>query len=82
MTRTLLLSLLLSLPALAQTQLKLGSLAPRDGLYRVRLKLDAPPPAGDAAVAPGTAFVDATPRSPLRDWTTALVALLVRESGF
>lgn len=59
-----------------------GSLAPRDGLYRVRLKLDAPPPAGDAAVALGTAFVDGAPRSPLRDWTTALVALLVRESGF
>ena len=58
-----------------------GSLAPRDGLYRVRLRLDAPPP-GDAAVAAGTAFVDAAPRSLLRDWATALAALLVRESGF
>jgi putative peptide zinc metalloprotease protein len=58
-----------------------GTLLPRDALYRVRLRLEAPPP-GDPSVALGTAFVEAAPRSRLQEWATALAALLVRESGF
>lgn len=58
-----------------------GTLLPRDALYRVRLRLDAPPPGG-SSVALGTAFVEAAPRSRLQEWATALAALLVRESGF
>ncbi|MEI7445155.1 MAG: HlyD family efflux transporter periplasmic adaptor subunit [Burkholderiales bacterium] len=59
-----------------------GQLVPKDGLYRVRVKLDAPPPGGDAAVALGTAVIEAAPRSLLHDWGTGLVSVLVRESGF
>jgi len=58
-----------------------GTLAPRDGLYRVRLRLDAPPGV-DLPVALGTAVIEAAPRSLLRDWVTAATAVLVRESGF
>ena len=60
-----------------------GQLAPRDGLYRVRLRLDGTA-AGNrpAEVALGTAVIDAAPRSLLRDWATGLAAVLVRESGF
>jgi putative peptide zinc metalloprotease protein len=60
-----------------------GQLVPKDGLYRVRIRLDAPPAsAASTAVALGTATIEATPRSLLREWTTGLVAVLVRESGF
>jgi putative peptide zinc metalloprotease protein len=60
-----------------------GRLVPRDGLYRVRLRLDALPPAdARGAVAAGTAVIEAEPRSLLRDWATGIAAVLVRESGF
>lgn len=58
-----------------------GQLAPRDGVYRVRLRVDLP--AGTTMpVALGTAVIDAEPRSLLRDWTTLIAAVMVRESGF
>lgn len=66
-------------PAIRQPD---GQLAPRDGLYRVRLRLDAAPDEGRASVALGTAVIEAEPRSLARDWATRLLALLVRESGF
>jgi hypothetical protein len=60
-----------------------GRLVPRDGLYRVRLRLDAlPPAAARGAVATGTAVIEAEPRSLLRDWANGIAAVVVRESGF
>jgi putative peptide zinc metalloprotease protein len=60
-----------------------GRLAPRDGVFRVRLRLDTPPPpTARGAVASGSAVIEAEPRSLLRDWTTGIAAVLVRESGF
>jgi putative peptide zinc metalloprotease protein len=60
-----------------------GRLVPRDALYRVRLRLDAPPTDTDrAAVASGTASIDAAPRSLLGDGLRGIAAVIVRESGF
>lgn len=60
-----------------------GSLAPRDALYRVRLRVASPP---NAAITPeialGTAVIDGDRRSLIVDWLTAVGAVLVRESGF
>jgi putative peptide zinc metalloprotease protein len=60
-----------------------GRLVPRDGLYRVRLRLDAPPPeALRGAVAAGTVSIEAEPRNLLLDGARGIVSVLVRESGF
>jgi putative peptide zinc metalloprotease protein len=67
---------------LSSTRQGEGQLVPKDGLYRVRVKLDAPPPEAGAGVALGTAVIGAAPRSLLRDWGLGLASVLVRESGF
>jgi putative peptide zinc metalloprotease protein len=64
----------------ATVRLPDGRLAPRDGLYRVRLKLQAP--LTDTQVGLGSVEIDAAPRSLLRDLGRGLVALWVRETGF
>jgi putative peptide zinc metalloprotease protein len=57
-----------------------GRFVPRDALYRVRLRLDAPPADTDrAAVASGTASIDAAPRSLLGDGLREIAAVIVRE---
>ncbi|MGE0312665.1 MAG: HlyD family efflux transporter periplasmic adaptor subunit [Lautropia sp.] len=57
-----------------------GALAPRDALYRVRVRLD------DAPIglrqAPGSVAIDARSRSMLLDGLRRLAAVLLRESGF
>lgn len=61
-----------------------GGMAPRDALYRVRVRIDAPA-AGQrqfTAVELGTAVIDGERRSLLRDAWTAVAAVLIRESGF
>jgi putative peptide zinc metalloprotease protein len=59
-----------------------GQLVPRDGVYRVRIRLDPPPGVTIDAVALGTAVIEAAPRSLLVGWSSAVTAVLVRESGF
>ncbi len=62
-----------------------GTLLPRDALYRVRLRLEAPPDA-DAPIGHrhllGSVAIEGEARSPLLTWARALAALAVRESGF
>jgi putative peptide zinc metalloprotease protein len=55
-------------------------LVPRAALYRVRLRLDAPPPA--ARVARVTAIIEGRRESLAADWMRALSALFIREAGF
>jgi hypothetical protein len=59
-----------------------GQLVPRAGVYRVRILLDPPPGVTIDAVALGTAVIEAAPRSLLVGWSSAVTAVLVRESGF
>lgn len=58
-----------------------GSLAPRDALYRVRVKLTTDPQL-HRSVELGSAIIDGERRSVLADMWTGLVGLLIRESGF
>jgi hypothetical protein len=68
------------LPTLRQPD---GRLVPRDGLYRVRLRLDEPPPqAVRGAVAAGTVSIEAEPRNLLLEGARSVASVLVRESGF
>lgn len=53
---------------------------PLDTLYRVRLQLDAPPPA--ARETPGRAHIDGTRQSLLWEGGKWLLSVLIRESGF
>jgi len=56
---------------------------PRDGLYRVRLRLDEPPPqAVRGAVAAGTVSIEAEPRNLLLEGARSVASVLVRESGY
>jgi putative peptide zinc metalloprotease protein len=70
------------LPATAQAN---GSLAPRDALYRVRIRL---PAAALQARAQhhrqqiGSVSIEGERRSLLAHWATSAAALLLRESGF
>jgi putative peptide zinc metalloprotease protein len=57
-----------------------NKLAPRAALYRVRIRLDAPPDA--RRVAPGTVVIDGAARSIGADALRRAAAVLVRESGF
>jgi putative peptide zinc metalloprotease protein len=61
------------------------ALLPRDALYRVRLRLDAPS-AGAAATGHrhllGSVAIEGQARAPLVTWVRWLAALGVRESGF
>ena len=58
-----------------------GAWAPRDVLYRVRIKVDADL-TRRPAVGLGSALIDGDRRSVLVDAWTAVAAVLVRESGF
>ena len=55
-------------------------LTPKAALYRVRLKLDTPPPRRSATI--GTAVIDGEARSLLWDGLRYMAAVLIRESGF
>lgn len=55
-------------------------LVPRDGLYRVKIKLTERPQ--QLTVTLGRAQIDGTRRSLLGDAVTSMIAVLVRESGF
>lgn len=57
-----------------------AGLTPRDGLYRVRIRLDEAPP--HLRVQRGTVQIDATAHSWLTDLLTAAAAVLVRELSF
>jgi putative peptide zinc metalloprotease protein len=63
-----------------ETTSESNKLAPRASLYRVRVALDAPPPA--QRVGPGTAVITAERRSIGMDGLRRAAAVLVRESGF
>lgn len=55
-------------------------LTPKSALYRVRLKLDRPPPRPSATL--GSAVIDGEPRSFLWEALRYTAAVLIRESGF
>ena len=55
-------------------------LTPRAALYRVRISLDAPPPA--ARVARATAVIEGKRESLAADWLRSISAVIVRETGF
>ena len=57
-----------------------GTLAPRDALYRVRIRLDAAPKF--SRQVPGSVAIDGASRSMLLDGARRLAAVLLRESGF
>ncbi len=57
-----------------------GAMVPRDALYRVRLKLDQP--INRSSTALGSVAIEGAERSLLMQWSTALAAVFVRESGF
>lgn len=57
-----------------------GQWVPRDVLYRVRIRLDASPPAVQSRA--GTVVIDGVRRSLLGDWFESVAAVVVRESGF
>jgi putative peptide zinc metalloprotease protein len=57
-----------------------GAMVPRDALYRVRLKLDQP--INRSSTAMGSVAIEGAERSLLMQWSTALAAVFVRESGF
>ncbi len=60
-----------------------GSLAPRDALYRVRLRVDSPAGAGRVpSMELGSAVIDGESRSLAADWLRSLGAILLRESSF
>ncbi|MGE0802999.1 MAG: HlyD family efflux transporter periplasmic adaptor subunit [Lautropia sp.] len=63
-------------PAVAQPG---GQLAPRDALYRVRIRLDAVP---EPRQTLGSVTIAGARRSLIADWATRAAALLIRESGF
>ena len=68
------------MPTLRQPDCRLVQ---RDGRYRMRLRLDAPPPdALRGAVAAGTVSIEAEPRKLLLDGVRGIAAVMVRESGF
>lgn len=55
-------------------------LTPRAALYRVRIRLDAPPPG--ARVARATAVIEGRRESLAADWLRSVSAVIVRETGF
>jgi len=55
-------------------------LVPREALYRVRMRLDEPPPA--MRVAQVTAVIEGRRESLAADWLRSVSAVLVRETGF
>ena len=55
-------------------------LAPRAALYRVRVRIDGPPPA--TRVARVTALIEGRRESLAADWLRSVSAVLVRETGF
>jgi putative peptide zinc metalloprotease protein len=67
-------------PVVTETGEGRGASKPRAALFRVVLELDAPPPV--ERMHRVRAAVDAAPQSLWERWSSALVATLVRESGF
>ena len=61
-----------------------GRLLPREALYRVRILIDADlaDRRSPSREMPGTARIDAEPRSVLAEWGRNVLAVLIRESGF
>jgi len=55
-------------------------LVPREALYRVRMRLEVPPPA--MRVAQVTAVIEGRRESLAADWLRSVSAVLVREAGF
>lgn len=55
-------------------------LVPREALYRVRMRLDEPPPA--MRVAQVTAVIEGRRESLAADWLRSVSAVLIRETGF
>jgi putative peptide zinc metalloprotease protein len=59
-----------------------SGLAPRDSLYRVRLKLDNEVKPSAMSLQAGSVVIQGQSRSILGEWFTTVAAVLVRESGF
>ncbi|MGB7306068.1 MAG: HlyD family efflux transporter periplasmic adaptor subunit [Burkholderiaceae bacterium] len=60
-----------------------GRIAPRDAMYRVRVSLDDSSTLRvDPRMLLGTVSIVGESRSPLVDWVTTAIAVLIRESGF
>jgi len=68
---------------IATVRLPDGRVAPRDAMYRVRIKLHESEQLSERpSVQLGTVKIAGDSRSPLLEWLTSAAAVLVRESGF